>query len=195
MLIVGTHTNMQTIEQDIRNWSTHVLEVPNEHLNGLPACPYAKKAWQDNKVRVIEVEDIFKDSVVHIRDVLSKQYDVIICASYNLPDPDRMREWVETMNQAYAKKDGYFMCFHPAYGAEEAELDFLYDTDWESSVEEEYCMMFMQRLTDVDQKSRHLEKLGYYQAFLPEDYEQLVLTRRHLKEHYHGNETTCNEQT
>lgn len=185
---------MTTIEQDIRSWSQHVLEIPNERLQGLPACPYAKKAWQDNRVSVIEVDDILKETVPYIDLVLKKTYDVVICASYVLPDPDDFYAWVQTMNKAYAKKDGYFMCFHPAYGAEEAELDFLYEHTWESSIEEDYCMVFMQRLTDVDNKSRHLEKLKYYEAFLPEDYEQLVLTRRQLRNQYHGNETSFNEE-
>ena len=39
-----------SIEADLRDWSQTVLEVPNESLNGLPACPYAKEAWKQNKV-------------------------------------------------------------------------------------------------------------------------------------------------
>ena len=41
---------MHHVERDIRNWSHNFLEVPNEKLNGLPPCPYAKQAWLDNKV-------------------------------------------------------------------------------------------------------------------------------------------------
>ena len=31
------------IKNDIRKWSRLNLEVPNQHLNGMPACPFAKK--------------------------------------------------------------------------------------------------------------------------------------------------------
>ena len=41
----------------MRDWSRTVLEVPNESLNGLP-CPYAKEAWKQNKVNVIETSEL-----------------------------------------------------------------------------------------------------------------------------------------
>ena len=34
---------------DIKGWSKEVLEIPNSHLSGLKACPYAETAWRDNK--------------------------------------------------------------------------------------------------------------------------------------------------
>ena len=70
------------------------------------------------------------------------------------------------------------MGFHPDYGAEDAELDFLYEHDWESSVDAEYAMMFIQSLSKVDDASLKLEKLGYYDAYPREEYETLVLDRR-----------------
>ena len=44
-------TRKQIID-DVRLWSKHFLEVPNLHLGGVPACPFAKKAWLDKKVWV-----------------------------------------------------------------------------------------------------------------------------------------------
>ena len=41
---------MHPVEHDIRTWSKDFLEVPNAKLNGLPPCPYARKAWADDKV-------------------------------------------------------------------------------------------------------------------------------------------------
>ena len=184
------------IEHDIRDWSKYVLEVPNEHLGGLPACPYAKQAWLKNKVKVIETDTVFVSATDNMDCVLDKTYDLLICASYNLPSAHVMDAWVKTMNEVSASQNAYFMCFHPEYGAEEADLDFLYETDWESGIEQEYCMVFVQRLDDVDDKSKQLEKLGYYQAFNPDEYESLVLKRRQLRERYHnGNETSCNEES
>ena len=40
------------IKKEVRLWSEKFLEVPNVHLNNMPACPYAKKAWLDNKVDI-----------------------------------------------------------------------------------------------------------------------------------------------
>ena len=40
------------ISKEVRLWSEYYLEVPNVHLNRLPACPYAKKAWTEDKVDI-----------------------------------------------------------------------------------------------------------------------------------------------
>jgi hypothetical protein len=45
----------EDVKQDVRKWSEHFLEIPNKHLGGFPACPFAKKTWKDNKV-VVEVK-------------------------------------------------------------------------------------------------------------------------------------------
>lgn len=164
------------IEEDLRNWSKHVLEVPSAHLNGLPPCPFARKAWLDNQVRVIETKDVLTSALLH-RDLV-KSYDLVVLASYNLPNPELMEQKIEEYNDKYAQDDLYFMLFHPEYGAEEAELDFLYDTEWMSGIEEEYCMIFIQSLSKVDDASLQLEGKGYYEAFPNDEYETLVLKRR-----------------
>ena len=45
----------EDVKQDVRKWSEHFLEVPNKHLGGIPACPFAKKSWNDNKV-IVEIK-------------------------------------------------------------------------------------------------------------------------------------------
>ena len=37
------------IKDDVRKWSRLNLEVPNQHLNGMPACPLQKKLGQKKK--------------------------------------------------------------------------------------------------------------------------------------------------
>lgn len=179
---------MKHIEDDLRDWSKHVLEVPSPHLKGLPPCPYARKAWVDNQVKVIECANVLESSLVY-RDLVSR-YDLIVVASYRIPDPELMAKTIDEYNQTYAKNDLYFMLFHPEYGAEEAELDFLYEHDWESNIEKEYCMVFIQKLSKVDDYSLQLEKKGYYDAFPEDEYTTLVLDRRKRR---HGYETTSND--
>ena len=47
------------IKKDVRKWSQEFLEIPNKHLGGIPACPFAKKSWNDNKV-IVEIKRKFK---------------------------------------------------------------------------------------------------------------------------------------
>ena len=46
------------IKKDVRKWSEEFLEIPNKHLGGFPACPFAKKTWQDNKVIIEDKKKI-----------------------------------------------------------------------------------------------------------------------------------------
>lgn len=178
-----------TIEKDLRSWSKHVLEVPSEHLNGLPPCPYARKAWLENRVTVIETtEDVLLSAFLNRH--LVDEYDLVVIASYVLPDAETMERTINEYNDTFARDDLYFMLFHPDYGAEEADLDFLYETEWESSIEDEYCMVFIQKLSKVDDYSLQLEKKGYYDAFPKDEYQTLVLDRRKRR---HGYETKSDD--
>lgn len=179
-----------SIEQDLRSWSKNVLEVPSKHLNGLPPCPYARKAWLDNKVKVVECDDIFTCSLRHVPLIVDDEYDLVICASYEIPDIHDMEETIDAFNLIGARTDVFFMPFHPDYGAEEAGLDFLYETDWESDVEQAYCMIFIQSLSKVDDASLKLEETGYYQYLPADEYKHLVLNRRKRR---HGDETKSND--
>ena len=141
------------IKDDIRSWSREVLEVPNPELNGLPACPYAKQAWKQNKVNVVETDSLV-ETVVKEADWFDNTYDLVIVASYNFPEIDFFDTYIEYLNDTYSENDLHIMGFHPDYGAEDADLDFLYNNNWESSVEDEYAMMFIQSL--VMMKKRRL---------------------------------------
>ena len=165
------------IKDDIRSWSREVLEVPNPELNGLPACPYAKQAWKQNKVNVVETDSLV-ETVVKEADWFDNTYDLVIVASYNFPSIDFFDVYIEYFNDTYSENDLHIMGFHPDYGAEDADLDFLYNNDWESSIEDEYAMMFIQSLSKVDDASLQLEKMGYYNVYPEEEYKALVLERR-----------------
>jgi hypothetical protein len=166
------------IEEDLRSWSREVLEVPNKSLNGLPACPYAREAWKQNKVRVVETDHIGVETILQANKFNNNQYELVVVASYKFPTPYQFTDFIGFLNDTYSWCDLHIMGFHPEYGAEEADLDFLYDHDWASSIEEEYAMMFIQSLSQVDDASLKLEKLGYYNVYPKEEYEALVLERR-----------------
>ena len=166
------------IKADLRSWSQEVLEVANPALNGLPACPYAREAWKKNKVDVVETDHIGIETIAQANKFEDNDYELVVIASYKFPTPYQFTEFIGFLNNTYSWCDLHIMGFHPEYGAEEAELDFLYDHDWASSIDEDYAMMFIQSLSQVDDASLKLEKLGYYDVYPHEEYEALVLERR-----------------
>ena len=86
------------------------------------------------------------------------------------------------MNEALSVcgKDMHLMVFHPDYDATEAGLDCLVD-DCVTDETLSYCMVFVQRLSALDDAARSLEKSGYYKHFPKDVFESLVLERRKLR--------------
>ena len=64
--------------KELRQWSDTVLEQPQEKFNNLPACPHAKKTWDNNKVNVVigkcDMWSDLMDCIINFDDT----YDVII---------------------------------------------------------------------------------------------------------------------
>ena len=87
------------------------------------------------------------------------------------------------MNEALSVcgKDMHLMVFHPDYDASEAGLDFLVD-DGVTDETLSYCMVFVQRLSALDDAARSLEKSGYYKHFPKDVFESLVRERRKLRD-------------
>jgi hypothetical protein len=174
-------TPVHKIEADIRKWSHEFLEVPNKKLNGLPPCPYAKQAWLDNKV-IFSINTGLDGLAKEVADFESHEYDIVVWANEVLPDIHYLDGWCDGVNQAMsiAGKDMHLMVFHPDYDAEEAGLDFLVE---DGVVDHNllYCMVFVQRLSTLDDAALSLEKSGYYKHFPEEVYQSLVLDRRRLR--------------
>ena len=172
---------MHSIEADIRKWSHEFLEVPNAKLNGLPPCPYAKQAWLEDKV-TFSINTGLKGLAKEVADFEQHDYDIVVWANAILPDMHYLDGWCDGVNEAMSAvgKDMHLMVFHPDYDATEAGLDFLVEED----VTDDglvYCMVFVQRLSTLDDAALSLEKSGYYEHFPKEVFESLVLDRRELR--------------
>ena len=188
MLVHETHVNethVHRVERDIRNWSHNFLEVPNVKLNGLPPCPYAKQAWLDNKV-TFSINTGIEGLIRAVRIFDTHDYDIVVWAEENVIDMPYLDGFVDGMNEllSVAGIDMHLMQFHPEYSAEEAGLDFLLE-EGVSDPDLEYCMVFVQKLSLLDDAALSLEKSDYYMNFPEDTYEALVLDRRRLR---NGNE-------
>ncbi len=172
---------MHPVEADIRKWSHDFLEVPNDKLNGLPPCPYARKAWVDNQVK-FSINTGFEGLREEVEKFNEHNYDIVVWASEELPHIEYLDGLCDGMNEAFsiAGIDMHLMVFHPDYDAGEAGLEFL-DDNGITSDELEYCMVFIQLLSVLDSAALSLEKSGYYKHFPEEVYQSLVLERRKLR--------------
>jgi len=174
----------QQIIDDVRLWSKHFLEVPNLHLGGVPACPFAKKAWLDKKVWVTvkpkyspykkELNNCLKKLDFSVSEIL------IFCDPYFSYTPDELHIATEEYNEWYNKKDLFFMSFHPSNPATEEEQKFLVSPNNDINIggpDYKYSMMLIQKFSQLQEASDKLHKQGYYKMWPDEYYQDVVVSR------------------
>ena len=172
------------IKQDVVQWSKQVLEPMNKHLN-FPACPFAAKWRKEGKLR-IEVRMDKSKYEKHLNTVLKswnkKQHDIIIFCDpfYEQYSFEQFQEKIDFYNKLYNRKDVYFMGFHPDVPANEEEHEFLVDPtddcDYQSNMA--YSMMLIQKFKQLYEASCKLHKIGYYDKWPAEYYNEVVKTRQ-----------------
>jgi hypothetical protein len=174
----------QEIIDDVRLWSKHYLEIPNLHLGGVPACPFAKKAWLDKKVWVsvkskgsrykVELNSCLKNLDFSVSEIL------IFCDPYYSYSSNDLHFVTEEYNDYYNKEDMYFMSFHPNNPATAEDQEFLVAPGGEIPKVEsnlKYSMMLVQKFSQLQQASDKLKKQGYYKQWPDEYYQDVVVSR------------------
>ena len=172
------------IKEDVRKWSLHYLEVPNVHLGGMPACPFAKKTWAENKV-LVEVKEKnkwYKSQLnLHLNQLDLNIHELLIfCDPYFNYSLQQFQDIIDEYNYWYNKKDIFFMGFHPTNPANEEEQEFLVTPNGEyPQVESDmrYSMMLAQKFSQLQEASDKLHKAGYYDKW-PKGYDQDVVVSR-----------------
>ena len=178
----------EKIKDDVINWSKNVLEPMNKHL-GFPACPFAAKWRRDNKLR-IEVRPDKSKYEKHLTNVLKdwnkKEHDIVIfCDPYwDQYDEEQFQDKIDFYNKTYNKRDVYFMGFHPETPADPEEQEFLCDPTDEPVVHGnlEYSMMLIQKFKQLYEASCKLHKIGYYEKWPKDYYEEVVAERQRTYE-------------
>lgn len=150
--------NRLHIVAEIQRWSRQVLEKPSSHFNGLPPCPYAKKAWLDRRV---QVDFGGKETVMKHTKNWDDSLDLLIVVTEDWEWGD-IDEWCDGENDKLSDDDLTLMAFVPGDDEEGTGQPEEEATDWEPLVEEPYAMVFIQRLSKVNAASMSLQQAGYY---------------------------------
>jgi hypothetical protein len=174
----------EDVKQDVRKWSELFLEVPNIHLGGMPACPFAKKTWTDNRV-VVEVKRKHKwyksELNGHIKQLDFDIHDLLIfCDPYFNYSLEDFQTVIDEYNDWYNKKDVFFMGFHPFNPANEEEQEFLVTPNGDTPILEKglnYSMMLAQKFSLLQEASDKLHKAGYYDKWPKGYYQDVVVSR------------------
>ncbi len=154
--------NREEIVKEIRRWSSSVLEKTSDNYNGLPACPFAKKAWRENKVDFVFKDTADWDVLYLAIDDWDDSKDVVILVDNCYEDIEEFYEILDSLNEdlsngVFNTKDMFLMGFHP-----ESDDNDLLDDEIEMTDEESYAMIFLQRLSKLQEASDQLREKGYY---------------------------------
>ncbi|MCP3704847.1 MAG: hypothetical protein GY954_18190 [Alteromonas sp.] len=184
----------KAIVEEILQWSETALEKPSPQFNNLPPCPYARKALMDEKVAILFKYDDSYQVLYSCISQFDDNFDLaIIVDVHNDKSAYDFHEYLESLNEAisngmFIDKDIWVMGFHPdddvSETAQETAIEAITDT--------EYSMIFVQRLTVLQEAADKLDKKGYYDSYDSECiasdiYNRRVELYRRLK---NGNETS-----
>ena len=81
----------------------------------------------------------------------------------------------EEPSQAYEEVEAACVAMNEWFACNKLDL-------WLLSFQTDFTMVFIQRLSELDDASKILEKTGYYDNYTKEDYLNLILTRRRRRE-------------
>lgn len=174
----------QLIKSEIRLWAERLTQN-NIRFAGLPACPYARKAINDDRVDVRMNFGWQYCDVIRTAKHLPQNKSLIIQAEMNPQmSAEKMHADIRTMNMSLSKHNIWLIGFHP----DDPEPDFDDDSeDFKSLVDEPYAMIFIQRLTELDDASRALEAKRYYTRASHDEIAELYRRRQAREEYDNGN--------
>lgn len=143
-------------EQFLKTWIIGTLDTPQPILNGLPSCPFARKALTDGKVMFMHCDTPAWETVVEWfgdREVL--------CLVVHQPMAvDAFHAMVEEGNRVLSRSGLIGLEDHPDYP--ERIGDVVMNNG-------RYQIVLVQRISDLEKARGRLEKTGYYTNW-PADY-------------------------
>ena len=139
--------------------SEWVQELSSSKENKLPLCPFAKKAWDNNEVKVVESQNLWE--LVHKEVTEFDSHKVVLCIQ---PTPE----------QDYLELEAGCSALNSWFAYEGQDIWLL------SSEMHGENIVFVQKRSELNVAARALEQLGYYVDYNEEDFERLIDRRRRL---------------
>jgi len=164
--------NIDAIHKEIDQWIHEYLDVPSDFYNGLKPCPFALKAWRDNKTKILIGDASTVEEEISNWD---SSYDLVGIAY----DPDLWSDkdaddWAEERNKTLAHDNLYLMVSASQDEVEDPE----YDMDHlPCHVDFVYGLVFIQSLSELNKYSEMLDKQGYYEN-CSKDFMTYITTRK-----------------
>ena len=150
------------IKEEIRLWSKDVLERPSANFEQMPPCPYAQKAWKNDKVKIHVTNDLtLAVDIKRNNPPKGEEVEVIAWTGWEDMDVQEFDNWIDSQNE---KHNGtWIIGFHPNHPEDENINEF------EGNGAPEHGMILVQSLSHLAESSEKILKKGYYKKYSEED--------------------------
>ena len=163
---VGANLNKMTIE----NWILS-LTHNQESLSNLPICPYAKKAYINKRYQIVETEYDTIDLDIEKSDLTKYQVIIFKLKDYELYDIISLKQKTNNLNEQFNKSDIIILDNDPR--------DPFLINNVKTTYEGNYLWL-IQSLSDLNDKSKELEKTNYYSHWTKEQLDEVVNWRTNI---------------
>ena len=153
----------RNLPKEMQRWINEELSIADPDTNNVATCPFAKSAWDRGQVKLVEVDihDLW-DEVHNKINEFNDEYRVVIVAA-------------EAGDTSYIEHEARCMALNHWFSHTSKNI-------WLLAYLGEEVMVFIQRLDDLDDASMVLDKMGYYNNYDPDRYEELITNRHKLRE-------------
>lgn len=167
------------MESDVYNWIETKLSHDLDEFNGMPACPFAKQAMLDDKIKCVHLKNVFGNIVMpdyflaeleNFTYHWPKNKEVIVlgCDPNNI-SAQSLSEVAEHANSTFLAKRGYIVLEdHPA-DTETVAGYTVNQGDW--------ALLLLQSRKKIVGAREILKKRGYYKNWDENYYKEVVLDR------------------
>lgn len=159
------------MESDIYEWINDRLSMSYKIFNDMPACPFAKQALIDKKIRIIELNNknefysVLKNCITNWDEDIEV---VILGCDPSTITADELSNITEDANNTFLKNDYLALEDHPDY------LEFVGDF---CVNEGNWALILLQKKSKINLARKILEKRGYYKNWSKDYYKEVVLNR------------------
>ena len=169
---------MNQLQADIETWINDWVSVYNSALEAVP-CPFAKQAYVDNKIHIIEItamESYSPDELVYgALDGVTQNWPddkevVIFGCRPNLISAEKLAATVAECNSATLIPRGYIALEDHPDAVEIIAGENMNQGDW--------ALILIQSKDKLDKASDMLAKQGYYRTWSQENLNDVVNWRK-----------------
>ena len=147
------------------------LTHTQESLSNLPICPYAKQAYLNKRYSIVDTEYDTINLNIQQSDLTKYQVIIFKFKDYQSYDIETLRQKTNDLNNEFNKNDIVVLDNDPR--------DPFIINGIKTTYDESYLWL-IQSLSDLNEKSKELEKTNYYKHWTKEQLDDVVNWRTEI---------------